>query len=40
LRVVQLTDDYPCPPDQRHEDDRERTHRLRQLSQNILGLIE
>jgi hypothetical protein len=40
FRVVQVTDDYPCPPDQRCEDDAERTHRMRQLSQNILGLIE
>lgn len=39
LRVLHLEDDYPCPPDQREEDDAERTHRMRQLSQNILGLI-
>ena len=38
-RIVHLTGDYPCPPDQRHEDDAERMHRLAQLSQNILGLI-
>jgi hypothetical protein len=34
-----VTGDYPCPPDQRVEDDAERTHRLRQLGENILGLI-
>jgi hypothetical protein len=39
LRVLHLVDDHPCPPDQRAEDDDERTHRLKQLSQNILGLI-
>jgi hypothetical protein len=39
LRVLHLVDDHPCPTDQRAEDDDERTHRLRQLSQNILGLI-
>ena len=40
LRVDHVTDEYPCPPDQRTEDDAERLHRLRQLSENILGLIE
>ena len=39
LRVEHVIDDYPCPPDQRVEDDAERTHRLRQLSDNIRGLI-
>lgn len=39
LRVVHIVDDYPCPPDQRAEDGADRTHRLRQLGQNILGLI-
>jgi len=39
LRVMHVTSDYPCPSDQRAEDTGERTHRMRQLSQNILGLI-
>jgi hypothetical protein len=39
LRLVHVTGDYPCPPDQRVEVDAERTHRLRQLSENIQGLI-
>ena len=39
LRVVHVTGDHPCPPDQRVEDDAERAHRLRQLSENIQGLI-
>lgn len=39
LSVLHVTDDFPCPPDQQHEDDQERMHRMRQLSQNILGLI-
>lgn len=39
LRVLHVDGDYPCPPDQRAEDDEERRHRLRQLGQNILGLI-
>jgi hypothetical protein len=38
LRIVHLEDDYSCPPDQSSEDDADRKHRLRQLSQNILGL--
>lgn len=40
LRVVHVEDDYPCPRDQRCEDDAERLHRMRQLSQNIAGLID
>jgi hypothetical protein len=40
LRIVHVKGDYPCPEDQRVESDEERTHRMRQLSQNILGLIE
>ena len=39
LRVEHVIDHYPCPPDQRVEDDAERRHRLRQLSDNIRGLI-
>ena len=39
LKVVHVNADYPCPPDQRTEDDRERVHRMRQLSQNVDGLI-
>jgi hypothetical protein len=39
-RVVLLTGDYECPPDQRHEDRAERAHRLRQLSENVLGLVD
>ena len=40
LSVSHITGDYPCPPEQRMEDGAEQRHRLRQLSQNILGLIE
>ena len=40
LRVVLQTGDYPCPPDQRDEDEAERLHRIRQLAQNVLGLSE
>jgi hypothetical protein len=39
-RVVPLAGHYPCPEDQRAENDAERSHRLRQLSQNVLGLID
>jgi hypothetical protein len=39
LPVVHVTGEHPCPSDQRTEDDAERTHRLRQLSENIRGLI-
>lgn len=37
VRVV--PGDYPCPPDQRNEDDAERLHRIRQLQQNLRGLV-
>jgi hypothetical protein len=40
FRVIHVTGDYPCPPVQCGEDETERTLRLRQLSQNILGLLE
>ena len=39
FRLMHVTGEYPCPPDQRVEDDAERAHRLRQLSENIQGLI-
>jgi len=39
LRVVLLADHHPCPEAQRAEDDAERSHRLKQLSQNVAGLV-
>jgi hypothetical protein len=39
LRVRHVVGDFQCPPDQRGEDETERVHRLRQLHQNICGLI-
>jgi hypothetical protein len=38
-RVLLVVDDYPCPPDQQTEDEEEELHRMRQLNQNIQGLI-
>lgn len=38
LHVNHVTGDYPCPADERAEAEADRAHRLRQLSQNILGL--
>lgn len=38
-RIVHLEDDHTCPDDQRVEDDAERLHRLRQLGQNVNGLV-
>jgi hypothetical protein len=29
----------PCPVEQRDENDAERAHRVRQLSENLLGLV-
>ena len=39
LPIVHVPEDLPCPVDQRHEDDAARLHRLRQLSENVLGLV-
>jgi hypothetical protein len=39
LRVVHIVDELPCPEDQREEDDDERVHRLKQLAQNVNGLL-
>lgn len=39
LLISHIVGDYPCPMGQRTEDDGEREHRLRQLSQNIAGLL-
>lgn len=38
-RIVQHAGEYVCPPDQRVDTDAERLHRLRQLRQNVDGLI-
>jgi hypothetical protein len=38
-RVVHVTGDRACPPEQRVEDEAERRHRLEQLRQNIHGLL-
>jgi hypothetical protein len=38
-RVALVTGEYSCPPDQRVEDEAERAHRVRQLSENIRGLL-
>jgi hypothetical protein len=37
--LVHVVDDLRCPEDQRTEDDNERLHRLRQLGQNVNGLL-
>lgn len=38
-RVSHVVGDYACPPGQRSEDAAERSHRLRQLAQNVEGLL-
>jgi hypothetical protein len=40
LRVEALEGDYRCPPDQTHETDEDRRHRLRQLGENAQGLAQ
>jgi hypothetical protein len=39
LRLALISGEYDCPPDQRIEDQAERAHRVRQLSENIRGLL-
>jgi hypothetical protein len=39
LEVVHVVDDLPCPEDQRLDDPTERAHRLKQLTQNVNGLL-
>jgi len=39
IPVHHVTADYPCPEEQRVEDAAERVHRMRQLAQNISGLL-
>ena len=39
LPVRHVVDDLPCPVEQRDENDAERAHRVRQLSENLLGLV-
>ncbi|HZP47862.1 MAG TPA: hypothetical protein VFB07_04985 [Vicinamibacterales bacterium] len=37
--IAHVRDEFCCPVNQRDEDEAERTHRLRQLRDNLLGLI-
>ena len=39
LRIAHIVDDLPCPDDQRVDDPAERGHRLKQLTQNVSGLL-
>jgi hypothetical protein len=39
-RIIGVEGDYPCPADQVHEHDGERQHRLRQLAENLKGLVQ
>lgn len=39
LPLIHVVDDFDCPEDQRHEDEAERLHRVRQLGQNVNGLV-
>ena len=39
LAVRLVEDHHPCPPEQRLDDAGEKTHRIRQLAQNLTGLL-
>lgn len=39
LRVAHLEGDFSCPVEQRHETAEDRRHRLKQLQQNIEGML-
>lgn len=38
-QVVPWIADLPCPPEQQEDSPQERMHRMRQLSQNVQGLV-
>src|SRR3954470_18615958 len=38
-RVQHVGGDFECPPDQRQENPSERLHRIRQLGENVQGLL-
>jgi hypothetical protein len=40
LAVENYEGDFNCPPDQRKDDEAERVYRMKQLTQNINGLIQ
>ena len=39
LTLDAFIDDFVCPPDQRDDDQKERIYRMRQLEQNIRGIV-
>jgi hypothetical protein len=39
IPIEHVVSDLPCPLEQRHEGDAERAYRIRQLSENLLGLV-
>jgi hypothetical protein len=40
LTIQSYQDDFSCPPDQRIDNEAERIYRMKQLTQNLNGLIE
>ena len=40
LIIHSYQDDFSCPPDQRTDNEVERIYRMKQLTQNLNGLIE
>lgn len=38
-KIVRLENDYPCPLEQREDSQSERIYRMKQLSENIEGLV-
>jgi hypothetical protein len=39
LPIEHVTGDFDCPADERDEDRQEQMHRLRQLAENVTGLV-
>jgi hypothetical protein len=39
LPIIHVDDELACPADQRDEDEADRAHRIRQLSENLRGLV-
>jgi hypothetical protein len=40
FKVKNFEGDFTCPPDQKQDDEQERIYRMKQLTQNINGLVQ
>jgi hypothetical protein len=40
FEVKSFEGDFTCPPDQQQDDEHERIYRMKQLTQNINGIVQ